>query len=91
VKYLSGCARFIDGLIKRTGKLTSWFTSLLVLVVCYDVFTRYFLKESSVAVQELQWHLFAVIFLIGAAYSLKKDRHVRIDLIYSRLSAKGKA
>ena len=68
----------------------SWLTSLLVLVVCYDVFTRYLLKNSIVAVQELEWHLFAVIFLIGAAYTLKHNRHVRVDVFYSRFSDRTK-
>jgi TRAP-type mannitol/chloroaromatic compound transport system permease small subunit len=63
----------------------------LVIVVCYDVFTRYLLKNSLVAVQELQWHLFALIFLIGAAYSLKHDKHVRVDVFYSRFSPRAQA
>jgi TRAP-type mannitol/chloroaromatic compound transport system permease small subunit len=91
MRFLYTLVRLSEGLIKRTGRITSWCTSALVLVVCYDVFTRYFLKRSSVAVQELEWHIFAVIFLTGAAYTMKKERHVRVDLLYSRLSAKGKA
>ena len=78
--------RFADGLNERVGSLIAWLTTLLVIVVCYDVFTRYLLKNSLVAVQELQWHLFALIFLIGAAYSLKHDKHVRVDVFYSRFS-----
>ena len=54
-------------------------------------FTRYLLENSLVAVQELQWHLFALIFLIGAAYSLKHDNHVRVDLFYSRFSRRKQA
>ncbi|MCP4404245.1 MAG: TRAP transporter small permease subunit [bacterium] len=63
----------------------------MVLVVCYDVFTRYVLKSSSVAVQEMEWHLFGMIFLLGAAFSLKHDQHVRVDVLYSRFSPKGQA
>ena len=63
----------------------------MVLVVCYDVVTRYFLKKSSVAVQELEWHLFAIIFLVGAAYTLKYDRHVRVDVLYMKFKPKTKA
>ncbi len=43
------------------------------------------------AVQELEWHLFAVMFLIAAAYTLKHDRHVRVDVFYSRFSPRLKA
>lgn len=73
------------------GKAISWFTSILVLVVVYDVFTRYFLQESSVAVQELTWHVFSIIFLLGASYTLKEDGHVRVDLFYQKYSERTKA
>ena len=83
--------RFADWLNEKVGVGVSWLTTVLVVVVCYDVFTRYLLKSSLVAVQELQWHLFALIFLIGAAYTLKYDKHVRVDVFYSRFSDRGKA
>ena len=59
----------IETMNEKVGYLVSWLTTLMVLIVCYDVFTRYFLKRSSVAVQELEWHLFAVIFLLGAGFA----------------------
>jgi len=77
--------RFIDKLNEKIGSMVSWLTTLLVLVVCYDVFTRYLLRKASIAVQELEWHLFAVIFLIGSSYTLRHDRHVRVDVLYGRL------
>lgn len=83
--------RLINKLDKRIGTVVSWFTTLLVLVVCYDVLTRYLLKESSVAVQEIEWHLFSIIFLMGASFTLRSEKHVRVDLFYSRLSPKRKA
>jgi len=85
---LDKLANFIDALNEKVGYYTSWLTAVLVLVVCYDVFTRYLLKRSSIAVQELEWHLFAFIFLMGAAYTLKHDRHVRVDVLYMRFSPK---
>ena len=81
----------IDGLSENFGKIISWFSIILVLTVCYDVFTRYFLKESSVALQELEWHIFAIIFLLGAGYTLRNDQHVRVDIFYSKLSKKNRA
>jgi len=83
--------RMIDGLNDKIGHFISWLCTLLVLVVCYDVFTRYVLNISSVAVQELEWHLFAVIFLIGAAYTLKQGGHVRVDVFYTHMSPRFKA
>ncbi len=88
---LRKCARFIDNINEKVGFAASWLTTILVVVVCYDVFTRYLLKKSSVAAQELEWHIFAVIFLVGAAYTLKHDKHVRVDVLYARFSPKRKA
>ncbi|MDZ7269072.1 MAG: TRAP transporter small permease subunit [candidate division KSB1 bacterium] len=81
----------IAGLNEKIGTAVSWLTTGMMLLVCYDVFTRYLLKRSSVAVQELEWHLFAVLFLLGAGFTLKHDRHVRVDLFYARLPQKGRA
>ncbi len=83
--------QFVDRVNEGLGVGVSWLSTLLVLVVCYDVFTRYLLESSSVAVQELEWHLFAFIFLLGAAYTLKHDRHVRVDVFYTRFSRRRKA
>jgi TRAP-type mannitol/chloroaromatic compound transport system permease small subunit len=91
MKIIHLVVHLIDGLNNRVGQCISWLSTLLVAVVCYDVFTRYFLRRSSVAVQEMEWHIFAVLFLIGAAYTLKQDGHVRVDVIYTTLSPRGKA
>lgn len=91
MKLIGWIVRLIDGLNEWVGKCASWLSTILVLVVCYDVFTRYFLRKSSVAVQELEWHIFAVLFLVAAAYTLKQDSHVRVDVFYTLLSPRGKA
>lgn len=88
---LQAFARWVDRLNEKCGVFAGWLTAALVLVVCYDVFTRYVLNSSSIAVQELEWHLFAIIFLLAAAYTLKHDRHVRVDVIYVNVSEKTKA
>lgn len=91
MKFINGYIKIIDKINTKLGILTSWFTFVLVLVTCYDVFTRYILNESSIGLQELEWHLFALIFLMSAAYTLIKDEHVRVDVFYSRFSEKKKA
>ena len=91
MSFLKSYIRFVDSINEKLGILVSWITTFMVLVVCYDVVTRYFLKKSSVAVQELEWHLFAIIFLVGAAYTLKYDRHVRVDVLYMKFKPKTKA
>lgn len=65
-----------------TGKLVSWLVLVMVLLVSYDVAMRYFFQSGSVALQEMEWHLFSLIFLFGASYTLKHDDHVRLDLFY---------
>ncbi len=88
---LSGIVNIIDRINEQVGRLTSWLTAILVVLVCYDVFTRYLLNETSAWIMELEWHLFALVFIFGAAYALKHDKHVRVDLFYARFSKKDKA
>ncbi len=54
----------------------------MVLLVSYDVSMRYFFSSGSIALQEMEWHIFAIIFLVGAGFTLKHDEHVRLDLLY---------
>lgn len=88
---LEKIAQKIDDFNEKLGKWTSWLTFILVILVCFDVISRYLFNSSSGAVQELEWHLFAIIFLVAAGYTLKHNEHVRVDVIYSRLSKKTQA
>ena len=81
----------IDKIIKQVGQAISWLTLLLVLIIVIDVFLRYVFNTTSAASFELEWHLFAAVFLLGAAYTLQNDKHVRVDVFYHRFSEKGKA
>ncbi len=72
----------IDALNENIGRATSWLVLATVLLICYDVTMRYLFQQGSVALQELEWHLFALIFLLGAAYTLKHNEHVRVDILY---------
>ncbi|TAH21645.1 MAG: TRAP transporter small permease subunit [Cytophagales bacterium] len=83
--------KLIDNLNEQIGRATTWLTTILVLVFCYDVLMRYVFDASSVAMFELEWHLFSIIFLMGAGYTLKHDRHVRVDVFYAKFSPSGKA
>ena len=91
MKILRLYIKLIDGLNEYIGICVSWLTTLMVLVVFYDTVMRYAFKKGNVAIQELEWHIFAVVFLIGAAYALKNGAHVRVDIIYTRLSARTRA
>ncbi len=71
------------------------FTAIIMLLVMFNVFTdvvlRYFFNTGSIALQEMEWHLFAVMFLFGISYALNDEAHVRVDFIYDTLSLKKKA
>lgn len=82
VSALNKIAYAIDACSEWTGKLVSWIVLAMVLLVSYDVAMRYFFRSGSVALQELEWHFFSFIFLLGGAYTLKHDDHVRLDLFY---------
>ncbi|MEX2524161.1 MAG: TRAP transporter small permease subunit [Gammaproteobacteria bacterium] len=79
---LNTLSRCIDRLNAAIGRLISWLVLMLVLLVSYDVTMRYAFQSGSVALQELEWHLFSFIFLLGAAYTLQHNDHVRLDLFY---------
>ncbi len=82
---------WIDRLNALAGGLASSLTALLVLLVVIDVLTRYLLSDSAAWVMELEWHLFALIFLLGSGYAFQHNRHVRVDLFYGRFSPRDKA
>jgi len=69
-------------------KLTSYMLLLLVLIVLFDVLNRYIFNSGSILLQELQWHLFAFIFLISISYTQTNNAHVRVDIFYTKFSKK---
>jgi len=81
----------IDALNDWVGKIAAWATSLVVVVVFVDVVMRYAFNTSFVFTQEMEWHLFAFIFLMGAGSTLLKDGHVRVDIFYQRLNQRHRA
>lgn len=91
IKALKFIAKSIDTLNEGIGRIVSWFTTILVLLVVVDVIGRYVFNVSYAAVLELEWYLFSMIFLLAAGYTLKHDKHVRVDVFYTRFSTKTKA
>ena len=79
----------------RFSDLMGWVAGVLnlamLLNVFYDAIMRYFFNTGSIALQEMEWHLFALVFLFGIAYGLKEDGHVRVDVLYDRFSPRWKA
>ena len=83
--------RGFDKFADYIGTITAIAMVLMIVNVFYDVIMRYFFRSGSIGMQEMEWHLFSVIILLGVAYTLKEDGHVRVDLIYDTLSYRKKA
>lgn len=75
----------IDAIVDAAGGLVAWVMLALVLLMSANVLLRYLFSIGSVAAQELEWHLMSPIVLIGMAYALLHDGHLRVDLIYVKL------
>ncbi len=84
-------SRFIDKLTDRMGQTVSWLTLAMVLVMAMIVVLRYVFQIGSIALQESVIYLNAIIFAFGAAYTLKEQGHVRVDIFYSRLAERNRA
>lgn len=90
MKSLITISKKLDAFIERTGEITSWLIFILVLLVAGDVLFRYFFHISSIAEQEMQWHILAAIAMFGSAYTFQQGEHVRVDLFYHHYSDKVK-
>jgi TRAP-type mannitol/chloroaromatic compound transport system permease small subunit len=83
--------RLYDRFSVVLGNMTACIMILMLLNVFYDVVMRYLFKQGSIAMQEMEWHLFSIVLLIGVSYALFKDGHVRVDLIYDNLNKRKQA
>ena len=81
----------ISNINEKIGNVISWISALLVLLIGIDVVMRYLFSDTKAWMTELEWHLFALIFLLGAGFAFKHDKHVRVDLFYANYSPKDKA
>ncbi|MDR7334456.1 TRAP transporter small permease subunit [Roseateles asaccharophilus] len=87
---LLSLARRIDGLNDRFGTLAAWAVLLSCFISAANAVVRYTLDYSSNSFLEIQWYLFAVCVMLGASQVLRLNEHVRVDLVYSRLTGHGK-
>jgi TRAP-type mannitol/chloroaromatic compound transport system permease small subunit len=89
-------AHIIDLITEWYGKIVYWLVLVMISIGAWNVIGRYIGKIigenlSSNSLIELQWYLFDIIFFLGAAYTLKKDDHVRVDIFYKNWSLKNQA
>lgn len=82
-------SRFIDWINQNIGKVCDWLVLLACLVSSVNAMMRYGYDSSSNAWLEAQWYMYAAIVMLGASYTLKKNEHVRVDILYMMLSRRG--
>lgn len=80
----------IDRFIDVTGACTSWVALVIVFLMATNVLLRYSFSVGTVWAQELEWHLLVPLILFGMSYALRHGEHVRVDIVYSRFSARQK-
>lgn len=88
---MSKLVTFIEVLTRFFARIAGVLVITLSLLILYQAINRYLFNDSSVLIQELQWHIFDIIFLLGLSYTLQTDKHVRVDIFYASYSQKTKA
>jgi TRAP-type mannitol/chloroaromatic compound transport system permease small subunit len=96
MNFLRRAAAAVDRLNDLMGSATSWLVLAMVLMGAYNALARWATRYvgiplSSNALNEIQWYMFSIIFLLGAAHGLRHDVHVRVDVLRERLSERGRA
>jgi TRAP-type mannitol/chloroaromatic compound transport system permease small subunit len=86
VKLLLRFSRLIDWINERVGRVVMWFVLFAVLISAGNAIVRKVFNTSSNAMLEIQWYLFAALFMLAAGYTFLRNEHVRIDLVNARLS-----
>lgn len=81
----------IDAITGFTGRVLAWLTLLMMLILCLVVVLRYGFGVGSVALQEAVTYLHGTVFMLGAAYTLRRNGHVRVDIFYRRFSPRAQA
>lgn len=89
--FLVRLEQVINSFSELLGKVAAVLFVIMLFNVFFDVIMRYMFNDVSIGMQELEWHLYASVFLLGVPYTLKAGGHVRVDLIYERLSVRTKA
>jgi TRAP-type mannitol/chloroaromatic compound transport system permease small subunit len=82
-------SQLIDYMNERLGRIANWLVLLACLVSAGNAMIRYAFDNSSNAWLEVQWYMFALIVMLGASYTLQRNEHVRVDIVYLNLSERG--
>jgi TRAP-type mannitol/chloroaromatic compound transport system permease small subunit len=88
MKLCLSLSRAIDAMNERIGFIAEWLVLLSCLISAGNAFSRYAFGISSNAWLEIQWYMFAAVVMLGTSYTLKKNEHVRVDIIYANVSTR---
>jgi len=88
--FLIQISKMIDAVNDRLGRVANWMVLAACLISAGNAMSRYAFDLSSNAWLEIQWYLFAAIVMLGASFTLKMNEHVRVDILYTFLSERGK-
>jgi TRAP-type mannitol/chloroaromatic compound transport system permease small subunit len=78
--------KLVRQLVSALGAIASALLIFLVVLMCYNVIARYAFNASSIGLEELTWHAYAAVFLLGIPYALQSGAHVRVDLLFEKMS-----
>ncbi|WP_052341052.1 TRAP transporter small permease subunit [Salinarimonas rosea] len=84
-------SRPLDALVRVIGEAFSWIWAILIVLIVGNVVLRYAIGTNFVALEELQWHLYAIGFMMGLSYTLLMDGHVRVDVVAEHWSHRRRA
>src|SRR3989475_8917141 len=88
MKALLAFSRAIDLMNEKLGVIADWLVLLSCLISAGNAFSRYAFSVSSNAWLEIQWYMFGALVMLGASYTLKRNEHVRVDIVYSIVSTR---
>ena len=89
MKMLLAVSRIIDAANERLSVIADWLVLLSCLISAGNAFSRYAFSISSNAWLEIQWYMFGALVMLGASYTLKRNEHVRVDIVYANLPTRG--
>jgi TRAP-type mannitol/chloroaromatic compound transport system permease small subunit len=89
MRLLLGFSAVVDTINEKIGGICNWLVLLACLVSGGNAMVRYAYDSSSNAWLEVQWYMFAVIVMLGASYTLKRNEHVRVDIVYMMVGHRG--
>jgi TRAP-type mannitol/chloroaromatic compound transport system permease small subunit len=88
MKSLLALSRVIDAVNEKLSWIADWLVFLSCLISAGNAFSRYAFSVSSNAWLEIQWYMFGAVVMLGTSYTLKRNEHVRVDIVYSNLSTR---